>query len=194
MYYATLVVAEAISNATSVISDLNLAKSNTDPKATVAAYGIYDGATLAKSKFVLFNYAYPRTDRGETADDVVQTFRLPANLTHAVGVRYLLAPNITEQTNITWAGQTVGSNGDLQDGQSTDFRPCRNGCSIDVPGPGLALIWLNPKEQGDNIYVGNSTIAGVFNGDRRTKGFVVSLRWIVFFAFLGVLLESFVIL
>ena len=190
MYYAELVVAESISNQSSIVVDLDLDNSTTDPKATVAAYGVYDGQNVTQSRLVLFNFAYPRADvdGGETADDTVQTFQLPANLTHAVGVRYLVAPNITEQTNISWAGQTVGTNGDLEGGQVTDFRPCRDGCSIDVPGPGLAIIWLNPREQDGNIYVGNSTIAGIDNGGMRTIGSVTNWRTVTIASLFGAFL------
>ncbi|KAI5122396.1 hypothetical protein M0805_002947 [Coniferiporia weirii] len=175
VYYAMLVLAEAISNTTSVVVDLNIDGSVSSYNATVAGYAVYDGEAHEKSKLVLFNYDYPRapnnaSDSNSTIEgtgrNTTQTFVLPANLTSSVGVRYFLAENITEETAITWAGQTVGSNGDLQGTQAMDTFDCKDGCSIAVPGPGLAVVWLDPTsdKQVANIYVGNSTIAGIYTG------------------------------
>lgn len=165
IYYAELVVAEALGNH-SIVTDLNLDNSLTSPSSSVAVYAIYDGEQHYKSKLVLLNYDYPRNSSGDN-DNTTQAFVLPANLTSSVGVRYLLASNITEQTAIMWAGQTVGGNGELQGEQALDVIECTNGCTISVPGPGLAVAWLDVSTseiQLGKIFQGNSTIAGVYNG------------------------------
>ena len=167
IYYAELVVAEALSN-NSMVVDLNLDNSRSSPSSSVAAYAIYDGEKHYKSKLVLFNYDYPSSGH----DNATEAFVLPANLTSSVGVRYLLASNITEQTAITWAGQTVGNNGDLQGTQSLEIIECTNGCTISIPGPGLALAWLDvttSEFQMSKIFQGNSTIAGIYTGKEATS-------------------------
>ncbi|OCB88494.1 hypothetical protein A7U60_g4402 [Sanghuangporus baumii] len=173
IYYATLVVAETISSNSSVVVDLNLDNSMTSYDASVAGYAIYDGPDLTKSKFVLFNYDYPRanTDESDATSNTTQTFVLPGNLSDSIGVRYLIADNITEQTAISWAGQTVGVNGALQGVQLMDVFNCSNGCNVTVPGPGLVVVWLDPESdlQRTNIYVGNSTIADVYTGPLETS-------------------------
>lgn len=164
VYYAMLVLAESISSSTSVVVDLNLDNSSTSYDATVAGYGIYDGESRNRSKLALFNFDYPVADGSGSGSgsNTTQTFILPPNLANSIGVRYLLAENITEQTAITWAGQTIGSNGDLQGTQAMDSIECADGCNVNVPGPGLAVVWLDPESdiQRSNIYIGNSTIAG----------------------------------
>lgn len=168
IYYATLVVAETISSNSSVVVDLNLDNSVTSYDASVAGYAVYDGSDLTKSKLVLFNYDYPRASANgsDSSSNTTQTFVLPGNLADQIGVRYLVADNITEQTAISWAGQTVGSNGALQGDQTMDMIDCSNGCNVTVPGPGLAVVWLDPESdvQRPNIYIGNSTIADVYTG------------------------------
>lgn len=146
IYYAELVVAEALS-ASSMVVDLNLDNSVSSPSPSVAAYAIYDGTNQKKSKLMLFNYAYP-TSPGQ---NVTQDFVLPVNTAPSVAVRYLQAENITEQSAITWAGQTADGNGVLQGTQALDTIDCTNGCTVSVPGPGLALVWLdNGKIYQDN--------------------------------------------
>ena len=169
-----LVIAEIMSSSTSVVVDLNLDNSLTSYNASVVGYAVYDGSELTKSKLVLINYDYPRTSE----DDVTQTFVLPADLATTLGVRYLAASNITEQTAITWAGQTVGGNGDLQGEQTMVTVDCSNGCNVTVPGPGLAVVWLDPESdtQRSNIFIGNSTIADIYTSSPATSLFATQCR------------------
>lgn len=178
IYYAELVVAEALSN-NSIVVDLNLDNSVSSPSSTVAAYGIYDGSEHDKGNLVLINFDYPSAS--EDNNSTIQEFVIPKNLTSSIAVRYLIAPNITEQTAITWAGQTVGKNGDLQGDQALDTIECKEGCTVSIPGPGLAVVWLgvnaNDSQSGSGkIYQGNSTIAGVFNGTEDTGALSAATR------------------
>lgn len=165
IYYAELVVAEALSGS-SIVVDLNLDNSMTSPSSSVAGYAIYDGSDHSKDKLVLFNYAYPTSSGQNTTQDFV----IPAKTASSVAVRYLLAENVTEQSAITWAGQTVDGNGDLTGTQALATTDCTNGCTISVPGPGLAVIWLDAtsQTQSKKIFKGNSTVAGVYNGSSTT--------------------------
>lgn len=100
-YYSALVLAEAMSPTGSVVVDLNIDNSIQSPSSTVAGYGIYDNGGTTRGKLVLFNYH----------NDESQTFVIPANTTMAAGVRLLLAPDVAERNDISWAGQSVGQNG-----------------------------------------------------------------------------------
>lgn len=192
VYYATLVVAESISSTTSTVVDLGVDQAgvvgngtNATGSDTIAAYAVYDNG--APSKLMLFNYDYPRLDSDD--NDTNRTFLIPSSLTssQSVGVRYLLAANVTSHTKITWAGQRVGLNGQLEGEQETQTISCpqassgADGCVLEVtvPGPGLALVWLDPDTQGDNIYSGNSTLVGFLqNGEENGAVRGTSMSWL----------------
>ena len=151
-YYSALFLSEVGDPTGSVIVDLDLLNSTTNQSATAAAYGVYTDAGRTRDRLVILNYASPTS----ADEDAYQQFLIPANLTHKVFYRILTAPDVTERTNITWAGQTVGQNGDLEGDQETSTIVCKAGCSINVPGPGAALVWLDSEAK---LFMGNSTIA-----------------------------------
>ncbi|KXN82114.1 hypothetical protein AN958_03168 [Leucoagaricus sp. SymC.cos] len=153
-YYSALFLAEITDTSGSVVVDLNLGNSTTDQFAKIAGYGIYEDGGSTRGRLVFFNYANPDSD----GDDATQQFRVPANVTDQVDYRILAAPDVTERTNIKWAGQTVGPNGDLEGDQETITVNCKNGCLIDVPGPGVVLVMLGSEREG-RLFTGNSTIA-----------------------------------
>lgn len=156
----------------SVIQDLNLENSKTNASSTIAAYAIWDfgvatdglarseidSSKAGLSKFVFINYS----------NTTAKTFVIPSNLTETstVATRSLVAPHVNEETDISWAGQTVGDNGDLTGDQTTEYLDCgssgEDGCVITVPGPGIVLALLDPNASSTaGFYVGNSTIAGL---------------------------------
>ena len=212
VYYATLVIAEAISSGTSSVLDLGLDLTTGIGNETMAAYAIYDSGVPAK--LVLFNYDYPKlesgnstssTEGGEVVEqDTSRTFLLPSNLTtsHTVSVRYLTATNITSHTQISWAGQRVGSNGALEGEQATIRLTCpesgewstEDACvlEIKVPGPGLALVWFDPDTKEGDIFFGDSTLVGVSNESNAAREGMRSLawRWSVSVAVVGVVLGA----
>jgi hypothetical protein len=59
-----------------------------------------------------------------------------------------LALTITYRFDITWAGKTYANVGDGKPVDAKTDRPgqvtldCTNGCSVDVPGPGLAVVYI----------------------------------------------------
>ncbi|TFK34272.1 hypothetical protein BDQ12DRAFT_689945 [Crucibulum laeve] len=146
-YYGALFLSEVVAPEGSVIEDLNLNNSNSNTNATVSAFGIYDQRGKKRSKLALFNFARNGT----------QIFALPSGLSDTLEYRLLAAPSVEERTNITWAGQTVGDNGNLEGEQQTITMNCRNGCVLDIPGPGAALVVLGSQV----LWTGNSTIAGI---------------------------------
>ncbi|KAG6844147.1 hypothetical protein H0H87_009390 [Tephrocybe sp. NHM501043] len=151
VYYSALFLSEMTDPSGTVIVDLNLNNSNASPEATVAAYGIYHNAGASRGKLALINFA-------DGAESASQVYRIPANISDDISIRYLNAPSVTERRNISWAGQTVGDNGDLIGTQETVKRNCTGGCEVEVPSPGAALVFLS----GSEFFTGNSTLAAPY--------------------------------
>lgn len=169
-YYAALYLSEVIDHSGSVVVDLNLNNSMTDPRATVAAYGIYDDGGTVRGKLALLNFGLGKYDRHyfdhdeddeSTGPQPSQTFHIPANITDKIQYRILTAPSVysTAASSISWAGQSVTTNGILDGDQITETKDgcLLAGCTIEIPSPGAALVLL---DEDGFFYTGNSTIAG----------------------------------
>ncbi|KAJ7661951.1 glycoside hydrolase family 79 protein [Mycena polygramma] len=150
IYYSALVVAEAIgpSNKTQVL-DLQ-ANGNNE---FTPAYGIYEGGQPVR--VALFNYI---TDPSG-ASDVTAVISIDGGNTTpgSVKVKYLQAPSVSTKGGYTWAGQTFGGNfesdGRLQgteDIQTVNCDTTAKTCSVKVPAPGFALVFLSDSAQTDN--------------------------------------------
>jgi hypothetical protein len=145
-YYSLLFLYEAFStkkttSTGTVVVDLNL----TDPS-TTAGYAIYDAnSTTLPRNLVFFNFA----------SDGARNFSLPSGLVSSHGifvqVRTLSASNIAENspTQITYAGQTVDGDGNIQGLLSEESFQCGNGCDVQVSGPGVSLVFLRDEGEGE---------------------------------------------
>lgn len=185
IYYTMLVVAETLSSTGSIVVDLNITQDN------AAAYGIYDNAGKTRGKVLFINYASPEfVDEGQSTNRVL---RIPANITSGVGVRILDAPSVYSKSSsnpiavaltdtVTWANQTVGDFGDLIGTRYTESFDCEKGCSVNVPGPGIALVYFL-SDGPDNFYEGNSTIVGpvLVSGSSSLLPSALGLSWTVLF-------------
>ncbi|PBK62259.1 hypothetical protein ARMSODRAFT_895839 [Armillaria solidipes] len=158
-YYAALFLAETFSASGNIIVDLNLNDSLHNPRATSAAYGVYDAGST-RGKIVLLNLS-------EQGDE--QVYAIPANITISLHYRLLFAPSVLETSNISWAGQTVGGLGQLVGNQDTFYLDCIDGCIVNVPGAGAALVILGEPGDGDSFYYGNSTVKGFESINRSVK-------------------------
>lgn len=146
-YYAALFLTEVTSPDGNIVVDLDINNSTTDPDAKVAGYALYSAKDRAHEKLVFFNW-----DKSET-----QPFNIPAGLTNKIEYRILTAPSLEATTDIKWAGQTIGDHGNLDGEQETTEIFCQDGCIVNVPGPGAALVILNPNV---TLFSGNSTLVG----------------------------------
>jgi hypothetical protein len=146
-YYAALFLAELTSPNGNIVVDLNINNSTTNANATTAGYALYSGADRTLEKFVFLNF--------NESDS--QPFRIPANLTDKIEYRVLTAPSVRETKEIKWAGQTIGDLGNLQGDQETVSMFCQEGCVVDVPSPGAALVVLGGSV---SLFSGNSTLVG----------------------------------
>ncbi|TFY75759.1 hypothetical protein EWM64_g8253 [Hericium alpestre] len=146
-YYGMLPVSYALRGNGSKIVDLDISSSTTNKNATSAGYAVYDANSSHVNTVVLFNFADTKAQtQGYNLGNV-----FPAG--YSVTVKYLVAPAINEVFNIAWGGQTLNGVGDgklvnatwQSNGVSAqDFVDkqvdCSNGCTINVPGPGLAVV------------------------------------------------------
>ncbi|CAD6904667.1 unnamed protein product [Tilletia caries] len=116
-----------------------------------AAYGIYDDEEAQVAiRVVLINFASASSN-----SDAMQV-QIPVGTQRQVLIKYMSAPTAAEQQHITWAGQTFGyySNGMLS-GKETIYRlQCDSGagnssntCTVTVPAPGAAIVYLSDKAQ-----------------------------------------------
>lgn len=145
-FYGMLPVAEALASTNgSRVVDLNVKNSMSDKTATVAGYAIYDGAAPTAHSLVVFNFA---DASGATSDFAIDASFVPSS-GNTVTVRYLTAPTLAEKTNLAWGGQTYAGVGDANPVAATfpSSLPdknvsCSGGCTIQVPGPGLAVVFL----------------------------------------------------
>ncbi|GLB33972.1 putative glycosyl hydrolase family 79 C-terminal beta domain containing protein [Lyophyllum shimeji] len=161
-YYALIATAEALQSIDgSVVVDLNIGNSMTNKDATTAGYAVYDAKGASVQRFVLFNYA--------NVSSAAATFAIPASAFKSgnkdtVTVKYLSAQDLHEKTNIAWGGQTLAGVGDgnFKDSSASWAVPnknvdCSNGCSIDVPPTGMAVVFASGVSQVNAVNKANTT-------------------------------------
>lgn len=129
---------------------------STSPSADIyhPTYIVYEGDRPTRA--VLFNFISDTS--GASTARVALTFN-GINAPTQAYVRYLSANDISEQYNITWAGQTMGasfaSDGTLKGQQSTTNVTCSTeaGCIITVPAPSIAVVFFDSAA----LYVAGTT-------------------------------------
>ncbi|KAG8934630.1 hypothetical protein FRC02_009574 [Tulasnella sp. 418] len=176
-YHSVLVVAEALHNpkapwAPVAVVDLNADNSMLSPQSTVAAYAIYpspdpNNARKPPIRFLLFNYAL---NGSTTFQYVPPPLSEGQTWTNSVNVKYLTAESVTARFNISWAGQILSGEGKMTGNLATTSVPCNQteSCAIPVPGPGVALVFL---DGGDLLEDSNGTSTGGNNGgNENTSG------------------------
>ncbi|GJE84970.1 glycoside hydrolase family 79 protein [Phanerochaete sordida] len=146
-FYAMLAVTEALQNANgSRVVDLNVDSSLSDYSAVHAGYALYDQASGGVHALALFNYANASAQSTDFA--LGEAFFAHASDASAVLVRYMSAPTATETANVTWGNFTYAGAGDgmpvAANTQWTDRTyACGGGCTVQVPGPGMAVVFVS---------------------------------------------------
>jgi hypothetical protein len=146
-FYSVLAVAELLDvEGGSIVVDLDIEQSRST-NASSAGYGVYDTEATLQS-IALFNYSND-TKQFALEDLIHGQFLNQAQFPH---VRFLSAPSLTERYNVSWAGKTFeGSVGDGNPILGEDWWAFQDqelscntlNCGLDVPGPSLAVIFLN---------------------------------------------------
>ena len=170
-FYGMLPVAEALEAANgSRVVDLNIKNSMWDANQTSAGYAVYDGAAAAVHSLVLFNY---KNVSGATSDYALDAKFVPPEASD-VTIRYLAAPSVNEKTQIAWGGQTYAGVGDGVPVAATFAASvpdktvsCAGGCTIQVPGPGVAVVFLGGVP---NATVSTNGSSSDGNGDGSGSG------------------------
>ncbi|KJA24887.1 glycoside hydrolase family 79 protein [Hypholoma sublateritium FD-334 SS-4] len=157
VYYATIILAEAFgtSNQSRLIDLWGNSGSVYTP-----SYAIYDGDAL--SKVALFNYLDDQTG----ASDINVTITVPQGVPSSISVKYLDATTVSTKNNITWAGQTLGGQfevdgrfkGDLSV-QKISCDTTANACVVPVPAPGFALVFMDTTEPAVSFGTATQTFA-----------------------------------
>jgi len=157
MYYVSLIMSEVLgsSNASQVV-DLNMNGNNQ----FTPGYAIYEGGS--PTRLALFNFiSDPSGASNYTAQIAIggSGAQQPNASPSQISVRYFTAPNqsVASKYNFQWAGQTFGdvlsSDGTLQGTPATVTITCDTGnnlCSVSVPAPGFALVFLTPQALQDS--------------------------------------------
>lgn len=177
-YYGLLVTAEALrSENGSIVVDLDISGSKSSTNVAVSGYAVYDAINKNVQQLVFFNYANVSSSAGSS-----QSFSVPSG-TFAKGegnvqVKYLVGASMTEKVNIGWGGQTLATAGDgnLVAANSTWVVPnanvdCSNGCTINVPAPGMAVVFAAvPTKSNANSTANGGTTGNNSSGAVKPTG------------------------
>jgi hypothetical protein len=112
-------------------------------------YAVYDAVDKTIQRLVLFNYA-----NVSASDKQKITFHLPevafsSSTRQNLGVKFFTGESMRKTTNTGWGGMTYAN---VMDGKLVNITApwapasihvdCSKGCDIDVPGPGLAVVFV----------------------------------------------------
>ncbi|KAJ3981054.1 glycoside hydrolase family 79 protein [Lentinula detonsa] len=153
VFYSTLAMAETIGPSNnSRILDLGANNGNI----YTPAYAVYENNDPVR--VALYNYI---TDSSGGSDYTASISVSGGQMPSQVRVKYLVAPSVSEKHNITWAGQTFGAQF-ASDGRLTGFEDiqtitCISSCSITVPAPGFALVFLTDNALSESGATGATT-------------------------------------
>jgi len=151
VYYSALVMAEVIGRSNlSQISDITTVNN-------ASMYAVYENG--APTKVALLNFVTDTTG-ASTYHAVISVGGGSTGTSNAipsqVQVKYFLAPSVSSHTNLTWAGQSLGdplkSDGRLSGTLNVTTIQCdqtANTCTVPVPAPGFALVFLTSQSLDD---------------------------------------------
>ncbi|KAI1786674.1 hypothetical protein LXA43DRAFT_975650 [Ganoderma leucocontextum] len=168
-FYGMLPVAAALQSTNgSRVVDLNIKNSMADASQVHAGYAIYDGSESTVHSLVIINF---KNVSGTMSDYAIDPSFIPASHGN-ITIRYLAASSIAEKTDIAWGGQTYAGVGDANPVQATFASSvadktvsCTGGCTIQVPGPGLAVVFVGESDASAT----NSTGTTSNNGNNQTS-------------------------
>lgn len=154
-FYAALVAPEIFGAANgSRVVDLNLNNGMWTPGSDSAGYAAYDATSGAINRIALFNFANTTADGAKTFSIPKDVFTNATTLGLAnanpkqVTVKFLTASSATEKWDISYAGSTYNGVADGKPVADASGRPgvstldCSEGCNVDVPAPGLAIVFV----------------------------------------------------
>ncbi|KAJ7766589.1 glycoside hydrolase family 79 protein, partial [Mycena olivaceomarginata] len=133
LYYSALVMAEAIgpSNNTQLIHNRSIISTRTELPSALQSSTTSNDPSGANTVHAVISLS------GAT---------MPAS----VKVKYLAATTVVQKGGYTWAGQTFGKNFESdgrpmgqEDIKTVDCDTTAKTCTVDVPAPGFALVFLN---------------------------------------------------
>jgi len=178
-FYSLLVTAEALrSKNGSIVTDLDISGSKENVNATVSGYAVYDAVDSTVQQLVFFNYANVSSSAGSSQSFAVPASVFSSSTRNNVAVKYLVGDSMQEITNIGWGGETLA---DVGDGKlvtaNTTWAPansqidCTNGCTINVPAPGMAVVFAGgaPQNNAGTSGTSSSSIGSPTGAVNQTK-------------------------
>jgi len=199
-FYSLLVTAEALrSQNGSIVVDLDINGSQKDPNATISGYAVYDAVNSTVLQLVFFNYANVSSSAVSSA-----SFSIPSgtfsSISSSLAVKYLVGDTMAETKNIGWGGETFANvgNGKPVTANAT-WAPansqveCSKGCTIEVPAPGMAVVFANgtPVNQPTTTTIsasGSSPTSAVKKTDSSANTNIIHMSAVTLSALLIVLL------
>ncbi|KAF8914179.1 glycoside hydrolase family 79 protein [Gymnopilus junonius] len=150
-FYSLLVTAEALrSRNGSIVTDLDINGSKKNSNVSVSGYAVYDAVDSTVLQLVFFNYANVSSSAGSSASFAIPSGVFSSSKSSSLTVKYLVGDSMAEGKNIAWGGETFAN---VSDGKpiaaNASWAPansqieCSNGCTINVPGPGMAVVFAN---------------------------------------------------
>lgn len=168
-FYSLLVTAEALRSESqngSIVADLDISGSKENTSVDVSGYAVYDAVDSTVQQLVFFNFANVSSSAGSSTSFDVPSGVFTANNGKNVLVKYLVGDSMQEKTNIGWGGETLANAGDgtLLAANSTWAVPntqvdCTKGCTIEVPAPGMAVVFAGGLSPTGNSTANTSTNA-----------------------------------
>lgn len=186
-FYGLLVTAEALRSTNgSIVADLDIVGSKKDINATVSGYAIYDAVDSTVRQLVLFNYANATASEHSSTSFAIPATAFPSTTRKNVTVKYLVGDSLKENKNIGWGGKTFAN---VIDGEMVETEAiwapaniqidCTSGCAVNVPAPGMAILFAG----GESLHNGGTVVAPtstgvVKNGAPNRKGHIVQVTFI----------------
>ncbi|KAK7044575.1 glycoside hydrolase superfamily [Favolaschia claudopus] len=162
VYYSALISAEVFGKTnTSQIIDLH----GNEDNIFTPQYAVYEDGAIAR--VALFNYV---TDPSSASQYTTTITVAGGTVPSSVQVKYFLSDSVATKTNITWAGQTLGTTRTV-DGRfkgtlnvvSITCDTIANTCLVPVPAPAFALVFLTPAEDIATVTFSTSTFTNTAN-------------------------------
>lgn len=185
-FYALLAVSEALrSKNGSIVADLNIGGSATNDSVTVSGYAVYDANNSTVQQLVLFNWANVSSSESLSTAFDIPSGVFKSNSAKSVVVKYLVGDTMQEHDHIGWGGQSLANatDGKLVAANTTWSVPnvevdCRNGCTVNVPAPGMAVLFGSGVVNGTVITPSKSSQIRV--APSCVLGLVITLISIIF--------------
>lgn len=177
-FYALMVVAEALQSKSgnSTVVDLNIGGSINNTNVAYSGYAVYDASDKTVQQLVFFNFANVSASSGQNQTFKIPSSTFPSSTSKNVVVKYLVGNSMLDNVNIGWGGQTYAGVGNAKMVSiSQPWAPaniqvdCSGGCSINVPAPGVAVVFAGSVPANQPSSTGSTALTSQPSSTQRTS-------------------------